>query len=180
MSLRPSTHDSSATHHGSESSAARPTIGWREWIALPELGIPLIKAKIDTGARSSALHAYDVTPFHKRGGLWVRFKVHPVQRNATLEVESAARVHDRRYVRTSSGARQLRWVIETDFEIMGLRWPMELTLSTRDQMGFRMLLGRQAVRRRALIDPGGSFLAGRWKRRAVLNRFASIARRHNG
>jgi hypothetical protein len=135
-----------------------PIIGWREQLALPDLGIPEVKAKIDTGARSSALHAFDVETFERDGKPMVRFKVHPYQRDAQRTVTAEAELIDQRQVRNSGGQAQVRPVIETTVEINGYTFPIELTLTNRDAMGFRMLLGRQAVRRRFLVDAGRSFL----------------------
>jgi hypothetical protein len=139
----------------------RSVIGWREWIALPDLGIPAVKVKVDTGARSSALHAFDVKLVRRRGREIVRFKVHPRQRDARTTVETEAEVKDHRYVTTSGGHRTLRPVIETTVEFRGERWAVELTLVNRDEMGFRMLLGRQAAKGRFVVDPGRSYLGGR-------------------
>lgn len=138
----------------------RPVLGWREWVALPDLGIEKIKAKVDTGARSSSLHAYDIRMVRRRSGNFVRFRVHPIQRNNRKIVTTEARVLDERSIRSSSGHTSKRYVIETQVDIGGKRWPIELTLTNRDEMGFRMLLGRQAVRRRFLVDPGLSYLVG--------------------
>lgn len=135
-----------------------PIIGWRERVALPDLGIPEVKAKIDTGARSSALHAVDVQTFEREGKPMVRFKVHPYQRNASQTVTAEAELIDQRQVRNSGGHTQVRPVIKTTLELNGYAFPIELTLTDRDVMGFRMLLGRQAVRRRFLVDAGKSFL----------------------
>lgn len=137
------------------------TIGWREWVALPELGIAAVKAKIDTGARTSSLHAFDVEIFRRRGKDWARFKVHPKQRNTKTTVAISAEVVDFRKVRSSTGHASRRPVILTPLEIFGQRFEIEITLADRDLMGFRMLLGRAAVRRRFLIDPGRSYRAGR-------------------
>jgi hypothetical protein len=139
----------------------RVTIGWREWVAFPDLGIPGIKAKVDTGARSSSLHAYDIRRFRRKGVSMVRFKVHPIQRDFRTTVEAVAPVVDLRKIRSSSGVQTLRIVVGVDIELMGERWPIELTLTRRDAMGFRMLLGRQAIRGRFLVDSGASYLAGR-------------------
>ena len=133
-------------------------IGWREQLCLPELGISQIKAKIDTGARSSALHAFDVETFKVDEKMMVRFKVHPYQRDTQRTVMAQAPLLEQRQVRSSSGQAQLRPVIKTMVELNGERGPIELTLTNRDVMGFRMLLGRQAVRRRFLVDAGQSFL----------------------
>lgn len=135
-----------------------PIIGWREWISLPELGIAKIKAKIDTGARSSALHAFDIQTFELDGKSRVRFQVHPEQRSTIETVTAEAEVIDWRKVRNSGGKAELRPVVLTEVELMGKRWEIEVTLTNRELMGFRMLLGRQAVRRQFLIDAEKSYL----------------------
>lgn len=139
----------------------RQRIGWREWVALPDLGVARIKVKIDTGARSSALHAYGVERFSRRGQDMVRFAIHPLQRSSKREVIAEAVMVDERVVKSSNGVQAVRPVIITLLELLGESWPIEVTLAPRDAMGFRMLLGRQAVRGRFLIDPGRSYLAGR-------------------
>lgn len=135
-----------------------PIIGWREQVALPDLGIAKVKAKIDTGARSSALHAFDVEIFDCNGKPMVRFKVHPYQRDAHRTVIAIAELLDHRQVRNSGGQTQWRPVIQTTVKLNDHTFPIELTLTNRDVMGFRMLLGRQAVRQRFLVDAGRSFL----------------------
>ncbi len=138
---------------------ARRVVGWREWVTLPELGIPAIKAKIDTGARSSSLHAYDMKRFKRRGVSMLRFKVHPIQRDFRTVVESEAKLVDLRKVRSSSGVVTLRPVIATPLRLGEETWEIEITLVRRDDMGFRMLLGRQSIRGHWLVDPGRSFVA---------------------
>lgn len=135
-------------------------VGWREWLTLPELGIDSIKAKVDTGARTSTLHAFDIKIIRRGEQRWVKFKVHPWQRDTQREIEARALLIERRIVRSSSGQEEQRPVVRTMVEVMGHSWPIELTLTRRDVMGFRMLLGREAVRGYALVDPGGSFLTG--------------------
>ncbi len=141
-------------------------IGWREWVALPDLGVQQIKAKVDTGARTSALHAFDIRRVRRGDKRYIRFKVHPEQRDNSIELEARAPLIDERLVRNSGGTEQLRPVISTTLEIMGMSWEIEMTLTTRDVMGFRMLLGREAVRGHALVDPGGSYHCGRRSRRS--------------
>ena len=136
-------------------------IGWREWISLPSLNIDRIKAKIDTGARTSALHAYDVRKFIDRGSPHVSFVLHPAQRSLSPAIDCTAEIRDERLVRSSSGHEEHRFVIEVEAGLGNVLWPIELTLTDRDQMGFRMLLGREAIRRQFLIDPHRSFLIGR-------------------
>lgn len=137
------------------------TLGWREWVCLPELGIRHIKAKVDTGARTSALHGFAIEEFVADGVQRVRFRIHPVQKDNTTEVECTADVVDRRVVRDSGGHQELRWVIRTTIEIGPHRWPAEFTLTSRDDMLFRMLLGRTAMVRRALVNPARSYLVGK-------------------
>lgn len=139
---------------------ALPAVGWREWLSLPELGITRIKVKVDTGARTSALHAFDLEPFERDGEPWMRFRVHPIQRDADTTVEAAARLVDERVVRSSTGRDTLRPVVRCRAVLGKHVWPIEITLVRRDMMGFRMLLGRQAVRNRFLVDSGRSFLQG--------------------
>lgn len=133
-------------------------LGWREWVSLPELGLKRIKAKVDTGARTSALHAFELHAFDKDGVPWVGFKIHPRQYRTDLEVDCQARVKDQRVVTDSGGHQEVRYVIETPIKLMGDEWPIELTLTARDDMRFRMLLGRTAIKNRAVVDPGRSYL----------------------
>ncbi len=135
----------------------KPVIGWREWVALPELGVDRIKAKIDTGARTSAIHAFDIEVYKKGGQEWVRFAIHPYQKNDTDIQTCICPVRDIRVITNSGGSREQRVVIETQLTIGNLSWPIEMTLTNRDEMGFRMLLGRTAMKGRFLVDPGKSF-----------------------
>lgn len=135
-----------------------PTIGWREWLALPDLGVDAIKAKVDTGARTSALHAFDTEIEVRDGDRWVRFCVHPIQCDDDHVIETRARLVEERSVRSSNGRMEDRPVIATTVELAGVRWTIELTLTRRDEMGFRMLLGREALRGRFVVDPQRSYI----------------------
>lgn len=143
----------------------RRVIGWREWVGLPDLGVAAIKVKIDTGARSSALHAFDLERFSRRGHRMVRFTVHPYQRDTVRSVRVEAELHDERPVRDSGGHVEQRPVILTSVRMLERTWEVELTLTNRDEMGFRMLLGRQGLRGQFVIDPNRSFLCGKPQRR---------------
>jgi hypothetical protein len=133
-------------------------VGWRETLCLPSLGIEKINAKIDTGARSSCLHAFRVESFQKNGAHWVRFWIHPDQHNTTFETVCEAAVIDERIVRDSGGHEESRYVIQSEVAIGGERWPIEITLTNRENMAFRMLLGRTAMHNRIIVDPVKSFL----------------------
>jgi hypothetical protein len=136
---------------------SKTVIGWREVVALPQLGIRSIKAKVDTGARSSSVHAFDIECFDRHGVEWVRFSIYPKQRSQANPIRAEAPVLDLREIRSSTGQLQQRYVILTNVELMGQSWPIELTLASREVMGFRMLLGRQAIRGRMVVDPQRSF-----------------------
>jgi hypothetical protein len=142
------------------SQSQLPVIGWREWVALPTLGVPAVKAKVDTGARTSALHALEIEEFQRRKSTWVRFKVLPFQREDEKPLVVEAELLEYRHVRSSTGHLTRRPVIVTSIELLEQRWPIELTLTSRIEMGFRMLLGREALRGRFWIDPRRSFLSG--------------------
>jgi len=136
-------------------------IGWREWLSLPTLQIPAIKAKIDTGARTSALHAFFVEPFAVDGVKMVRFDIHPLQKNSDIVLTCEAPIKDERLVTDSGGHSEMRFVIETMAVFSGVEWPIEVTLTNRDNMRFRMLLGRTALAEKFLVDPGASYCGGR-------------------
>lgn len=149
-------------HENDEPERASLTaVGWREWVQLPELGLPWIKAKVDSGARTSALHAFSTEEYEEDGVHMVRFELHPLQRDNDLVRVCTAPVTDRRVVSDSGGHREERLVIRSLLCAGGVEWPIELTLTCRDNMKFRMLLGRTAMEERLLIDPGASFLLGR-------------------
>ena len=137
----------------------KPILGWREWVSLPEFGIQRIKAKVDTGARTSALHAFNLRLFNDGGQLMVHFKIHPIQRKNDEVVECIAKVKDERIITDSGGHREQRIVIETPVKIGDHLRQVEVTLTDRDNMLFRMLLGRTAIRPHFLVDPNKSFLS---------------------
>ena len=131
-------------------------IGWREWISLPDLGVAWIKAKVDTGAKSSSVHAWDIDV----DGDEVRFNLHPLQDDESIVIAAVAPLVEHREVRSSNGEVDVRPVIRTPAVVRGQRFDIELSLTSRDEMGFRMLLGRSAMRRRFVVDPGKSFVGG--------------------
>jgi len=140
-----------------------PIIGWREWVGLPDLGIKRIKAKVDTGARSSSLHATDVEEFELDGLPFARFKIHPYHRFPERFVSVQAKIEEFRLVKSSSGKTTNRPVISSTVCLLGQVWPVELTLANRSEMGFRMLLGREAFRGKFIVDAGRSFYGGKPK-----------------
>lgn len=147
----------------------RAVVGWREWVRLPEVGVDWIKAKVDTGAKTSSLHAFDLRTFDRDGHDWVRFAVHPWQATAEDEVVLECPVHDSRAVRSSSGHAEQRYVVLLPLLLGGRRVEAEVTLTDRDEMGFRMLIGREALVQGFLVDPSLSYV-GRRPVRAVRRR----------
>ncbi|HQY22150.1 MAG TPA: RimK/LysX family protein [Gammaproteobacteria bacterium] len=136
-------------------------IGWQEWCALPKLHLPAIKAKIDSGAKTSALYASDLRPFHRHGELFVQFFVHPLQRTQKFETACTALVTDQRTVMNSGGHKELRYVITTTIALGKMTWEIDITLTNRDPMTFRMLLGRDALKGHSIIDPGKILCQGK-------------------
>lgn len=139
----------------------RKTIGWREWVSLPELGVVEIKAKVDTGADSSSLHAFNLERFDDNGTPMVRFEIHPRQRKRKPSIDCVAEVVGERMVKNPGGRSELRPVIRTTLIVAGEEFEALVNLTTRDEMTFRMLLGRRAIRKNFVIDPGRSYLGER-------------------
>ncbi|MCW8853594.1 MAG: ATP-dependent zinc protease [Gammaproteobacteria bacterium] len=137
------------------------TVGWREWVYLPDLHINKIKAKIDTGARTSCLHAFDIKPYNEEGIEKVRFLIHPIQKNTDIVSECDAVVIDKRMVSDSGGHKEERYVISTQLVMGDQQWEIEMTLTSRDNMMFRMLLGRTAMSQRIIVNPASSYLMGK-------------------
>jgi len=134
--------------------------GSEEWFSFPDLGIPTIKARVDSGAKTSALHAINITPFLKDGANWVKFDINPIQNNLKTVLHCEAPLVDKRIVKSSSGFREQRYVIQTTLDMGKDSWPIEMTLTNRDSMGFRMLLGREAMSGRVLVDPEQIYMLG--------------------
>jgi len=133
-------------------------VGWREWLSLPALGIDEIKAKVDTGARTSCIHALDIEEYEYEGDKWVKFTAQPLQDNLDYQVQCKAKVKKHKHVTSSSGQKELRYFIETTLCAGGQSWPIEMTLTSRASMKFRMLLGRTAMENRIVVDPALSHL----------------------
>lgn len=150
-----------APRGGSVRGVSHTAIGWREWVALPDWGVHHLKAKIDTGARTSSLHAFGLEWFDRDGSPWVRFELHPWQRSTADATIAEAAVVATRDVRSSSGEIDHRPVVHATLVLVGEPVTAEITLTRRDEMGFRMLVGREALRKRFVVDPGVSYLGGR-------------------
>ena len=134
--------------------------GSEEWCSFPSLQVPAIKARVDSGAKTSSIHAFNIQPFSRNNQAWVGFEVHPIQNDRKTSVRCECPVVDRRFVKSSSGSREKRYVISAPMQIGGDIWEIELTLTNRDSMGYRMLLGREAMSGRLLVDPAASFCLG--------------------
>lgn len=144
-------------------------LGWREWVALPELNLPAIKAKIDTGAKTSALHSFHLERYQKNSVDMIKFLVHPIQKNLQPVIECHAPILDQREVIDSGGHKEMRYVVESLISIGDKSWPIELTLTNRDTMRFRMLLGRRAMEYSAIVEPGASYLNGKLDPQTLYN-----------
>lgn len=153
-------------------------IGWKEWCGLPDLGLPYLKAKIDTGAATSALHAFHIKPFQDQGQWLVEFDTHPIQNNSTLIRTCIAKLVDNRVVASSIGEKQNRYVIQTLLALGGYTWDIEITLTNRIALGYRILLGRQALRGAVLVDLSRSFCLGKITKKFVLNIYKNNENHH--
>lgn len=146
-------------------SSAPMVVGWREWLQLPEIGVAGIKAKVDTGARTSALHTHDYEVYQREGVDWVRFHLHPLPRSRDIELSCEAQVLAFREVKDSGGHAEHRPFILTTAKLGAFEWPIELSLTNRESMRFRMLLGRTSLVPHFLVDPRRSYLLGKRPRR---------------
>ncbi len=155
-------------------------IGSEEWCSFPELQIPYIKARVDSGAKTSALHAVNIIPFLKNNENWVQFDVNPLQNNTKITKSCEARLVDKRVVKSSSGFREQRYVIQTQLHVGEKTWTIEVTLTNRDSMGFRMLLGREAMMGRLVVDPEEKYQFGQPSFDEIKNYYTSSEVIKNG
>jgi len=146
--------------NGQNLKPKKVVVGWREWANLPQLNIPAIKVKIDTGANTSAMHAYEAEVFHKHGKRYVRFNIHPLQNNNTISRKCTAELSGERVIKSSNGQKESRYVISSLIQIGSLYQNIFITLTNRDFMSYRMLLGREAMRL-LIVDPTKSFCQGK-------------------
>lgn len=142
-------------------------VGNAEWCALPELKVPAIRARIDSGAKTSSIHAVNIQEFYKGRQQWVRFEIHPLRIHTNVFVVCEAPVYDFRMVKSSTGEAQPRYVIQTTIEMGGEKWTIQTTLANRRSMGFQMLLGREAMTNRILINPSEDFRLTRYSKRQI-------------
>ena len=155
-------------------------LGSEEYFSFPDLNIPVIKARVDSGAKTSAIHALNISPFKKDEETWVRFDVNPIQNDLKTIISCEAKVIDRRIVKSSSGNREQRYVIQTSIGIKDEKWLVELTLANRDSMGYRMLLGREAMLGRVLVDPEKSFELGEPTLAIIKDTYKDFQRKSSG
>ena len=141
-------------------STSKKIIGSEEWCSFPELGIPAIKARVDSGAKTSSIHAFNIQPFRRQGTSWVSFEIHPIQNNRRTVIRCERPVIDKRVIKSSSGLSETRFVVNASLKLGDNIWEIELTLANRDSMGFRMLLGREAMQDRLIVDPSESCMLG--------------------
>jgi ribosomal protein S6--L-glutamate ligase len=155
-------------------------LGSEDWCSFPELGIPAIKARVDSGAKTSALHAINITPFTKEDVNWVKFDINPIQNNLKTVIHCEALLIDKRVVKSSSGFREQRYVIQTEIKIGEDNWKIEMTLTNRDSMGFRMLLGREAMSGRILVDPERNYLLGQTSTESLIDLYVNAIPNKSG
>ncbi|MDA1353743.1 MAG: 30S ribosomal protein S6--L-glutamate ligase [bacterium] len=155
-------------------------IGSEEWCKLGKLGIPAIKARVDSGAKTSTIHAYNIRPYQKDAVKWVSFEIHPLQNDRKTIIRCDAKVVDRRDIKSSSGAVERRYVIKTLLTMGKFRWDVELTLTNRDSMGYRMLLGREAMKGRLIVDPAEKFIMGGLNKEAIKKLYVNINKPASG
>lgn len=144
-------------------------VGNAEWCSLPELKIPAIRARIDSGAKTSSIHAVNIKEFYKGRQQWVKFEIHPLRIHTDIFIECAAPVYDFRMVKSSTGEAQPRYVIQTTIHMGGEKWTIQVTLANRRSMGFQMLLGREAMTNRILINPSEDFRLTRYSKKEIRN-----------
>lgn len=150
-------------------------IGWRECFILADLGLPMIKAKIDTGAKTSSLHAFNIKPFTENNQEFVTFDIHPLQKNRKLKINCIGKVVDKRFVSDSGGNREKRYVIETEIESDNKKYKIEITLANRDSMEYRMLLGREAIKKmKFIVDVNKSFILGSYNEKEMSQFYKNI------
>lgn len=155
-------------------------IGKEEWASLPELGLPAIKVRVDTGAKTSSLHAFNIQPFREDGKKYVHFDIHPLQNNRKIIQSCRGLVVDQRDVKSSSGEKERRHVIKTALKMGEESWEVEVTLTNRDSMGYRMLLGREAMKERVLIDPDSSFCLGKQEEKSIIKHYNEVKPQKDG
>jgi len=158
----------------------KTVVGSEEWVSLSELQIPFLKVRVDSGAKTSSLHATNIQPYQKDNETWVNFDVFPIQNDGKRKISCKALVVDKRVVKSSSGDREERFVVRTEISLNEQKWDIEFTLTNRDSMGYRMLLGRQAMMGRIIVDPSESFLAGSVENEIILKSYQQFKKPNEG
>lgn len=158
----------------------KTVVGSEEWVSLGELNIPYVKARVDSGAKTSSLHAVSIQTFQKDNETWVNFDVFPIQNDGKRKISCKALVIDKRVVKSSSGNREHRYVVRTSISLNDKVWDVELTLTNRDSMGYRMLLGREAMMGRIVVDPAESFLTGTVEDETIIKSYQQFKKPNEG
>lgn len=159
---------------------SKTIVGCEEWCGFPDLGIPAIKARVDSGAKTSSIHAFNIHRFRRDGESWVSFEIHPIQNNRSTVIRCEKRVVDKRSIKSSTGVAETRYVVASTLKMGDHLWDIELTLANRDSMGYRMLLGREAMSGRMLVDPSLSFCLGDEDADSITQYYGRKEKKHSG
>jgi ribosomal protein S6--L-glutamate ligase len=152
------------------------TVGRKEWCGFPDLMIPAIKSRVDSGAKTSSIHAFNIIEFDRQDIAWVSFEVHPLQKDNKTQIRCESPIIDKRNIKSSNGKKERRIVIRTSLQLGESNWEIDLSLTNRDAMGYRMLLGREAMMHRIIVDPAKSHCLGDYSKADLELQYGVIRR----